>query len=116
MRGDASICMSSHTTSRLVRLQGEGEGEREGVVAGVAEVLQQRPKFFKKTFHGFFGGIIIGERVYNYNGFIATLIEYLFWSRTCVVLSCLPAHSLPSSLPPTFSGFVCCRIPDSIWA
>lgn len=28
--------------------------------------------------------------VYNYKGFIATLIEYLFWSRTCVVSSSPP--------------------------
>lgn len=61
MRGDASICMSSHTTSRLVRLQGEGEGEREGVVAGVAEVLQQRPKFLKKRSTVFLGASSSGN-------------------------------------------------------
>lgn len=63
MRGDASICMSSHTTSRPVRLQGEGEGEREGVVAGVAEVLQQRPKFLKKRSTVFWGHHHRGTRV-----------------------------------------------------
>lgn len=53
--------------------------------------------------------------VYNYNGFIATLIEYLFWSRTCVVSSspCPPLPSAPHTFLylaffVSFSGFVCC--------
>lgn len=54
---------------------------------------------------GFISSLVLGAsplsasgNVYNYNGFIATLIEYLFWSRTCVVSSSpCPPLPLPSA-------------------